>query len=172
MSDPQAERARVTPLELFFDLVFVFAITQVTTFLARIPTWGGLLRGLLLKTTLAFAEEGSSLATIPAIGLCGGLALYMLAHVLVRLRLGGGLGRGRPIATVVLVAMIPVTTHIPPLAALATVTAVCVVLIAYEVLRHRASRAWIRTHRDGFTLGEAREVTEPERRPRRARRRR
>ena len=26
---------RVTPLELFFDLVFVFAITQVTGFLAR-----------------------------------------------------------------------------------------------------------------------------------------
>jgi low temperature requirement protein LtrA len=41
--DRQAEHEqRVTPLELFFDLVVVFAITQVTTFLSRSPTWGGL----------------------------------------------------------------------------------------------------------------------------------
>ena len=32
---------RVTPLELFFDLVFVFALTQVTGFLADHPTWLG-----------------------------------------------------------------------------------------------------------------------------------
>ena len=49
MSDQRAERGtRVTPLELFFDLVVVFAITQVTTYLSRNPTWGGLLRGVLL----------------------------------------------------------------------------------------------------------------------------
>jgi len=49
MDDRRAEREqRVTPLELFFDLVFVFAITQVTSFLSRNPTWGGLLRALLL----------------------------------------------------------------------------------------------------------------------------
>ena len=39
---------RVTPLELFFDLVFVFAITQVTSMMAADPTWGGLGRGLLV----------------------------------------------------------------------------------------------------------------------------
>src|SRR5439155_1759242 len=39
---------RVTALELFFDLVVVFAITQVTGFLSHDPTWGGLLRGLLV----------------------------------------------------------------------------------------------------------------------------
>jgi low temperature requirement A protein (LtrA) len=38
---------RVTPLELFFDLVFVFAITQVTSLLARNPTWAGVLRGIV-----------------------------------------------------------------------------------------------------------------------------
>ncbi len=31
----------VSPLELFFDLVFVFAITQVTQFIADDPTWRG-----------------------------------------------------------------------------------------------------------------------------------
>jgi Bacterial low temperature requirement A protein (LtrA) len=41
--DPQRARAggeeRVTPLELFFDLVFVFALTQVTGFLLDYLTW-------------------------------------------------------------------------------------------------------------------------------------
>jgi low temperature requirement protein LtrA len=49
MNDRQTEREqRVTRLELFFDLVFAFAFTQVASFLSYHPTWGGLLRGLLL----------------------------------------------------------------------------------------------------------------------------
>ena len=36
---------RVTPLELFFDLVFVFALTQVTGFLADHLTWTGMSQG-------------------------------------------------------------------------------------------------------------------------------
>jgi low temperature requirement protein LtrA len=39
---------RVSTLELFFDLVFVFTITQLTSFLLRDPTLGGLLQMLLL----------------------------------------------------------------------------------------------------------------------------
>ncbi|HEY9287369.1 MAG TPA: low temperature requirement protein A [Candidatus Dormibacteraeota bacterium] len=42
---------RVTPLELFFDLVFVFTITQLTTLLAREPSWTG-----VLQVTLLFAN--------------------------------------------------------------------------------------------------------------------
>ena len=43
---------RVTPLELFFDLVFVFALTQVTGFLADHLTWVGVLRGAALLAVL------------------------------------------------------------------------------------------------------------------------
>ena len=39
------EGERVTPLELFFDLVFVLALTQCTTLMAGTPTWLGLLEG-------------------------------------------------------------------------------------------------------------------------------
>ena len=39
---------RVTPLELFFDLIFVFAITQVTGLIYGDPTWAGLIKGLLV----------------------------------------------------------------------------------------------------------------------------
>ena len=46
------EQHRVTNLELFFDLVFVFALTQVTAFLADDLTWGGLLRGLFVLAAL------------------------------------------------------------------------------------------------------------------------
>jgi low temperature requirement protein LtrA len=42
----------VTTLELFFDLVFVFAITQVTAFMADDLGWRGLLRGLVLLALL------------------------------------------------------------------------------------------------------------------------
>lgn len=42
------EGERVTPLELFFDLVFVLALTQCTTLAARTPTWLGLLKGMLI----------------------------------------------------------------------------------------------------------------------------
>jgi low temperature requirement protein LtrA len=43
---------RVTPLELFFDLVFVFALTQVTMLLSDNPTWSGLGHALLILGTL------------------------------------------------------------------------------------------------------------------------
>jgi low temperature requirement protein LtrA len=46
---------RVTPLELFFDLVFVFALTQVTSLLADDPTWEGLLRGGAVMAALWWA---------------------------------------------------------------------------------------------------------------------
>ena len=43
-----ADEAKVTPLELFFDLVFVFAFTQVTFLMAEKPTWTGLGEGMLV----------------------------------------------------------------------------------------------------------------------------
>ncbi|HEX7186958.1 MAG TPA: low temperature requirement protein A [Actinomycetes bacterium] len=48
------ESHRVTTLELFFDLVFVFALTQVTQLMADDPTTRGLLRGLVLLALLWF----------------------------------------------------------------------------------------------------------------------
>jgi low temperature requirement protein LtrA len=50
-----AEEKRVAPLELFFDLVFVFALTQVTALMAEDPTWGGLGRGMLVLSALWWA---------------------------------------------------------------------------------------------------------------------
>jgi low temperature requirement protein LtrA len=46
---------RVAPLELFFDLVFVFALTQVTLLMSNHPTWEGLGQGLLVLALLWWA---------------------------------------------------------------------------------------------------------------------
>jgi low temperature requirement protein LtrA len=46
---------RVAPLELFFDLVFVFALTQVTLLMSENPTWEGLGQGMLVLALLWWA---------------------------------------------------------------------------------------------------------------------
>jgi len=58
-----ATEERVMPLELFFDLVFVFAITQVTQYIADDPSWGGLTRGLMILATVWWAWVGYSWLT-------------------------------------------------------------------------------------------------------------
>ncbi len=54
------EDATVRPLELFFDLVFVFALTQVTALMADDLTPSGLLRGLLVLGLLWWSWVGYS----------------------------------------------------------------------------------------------------------------
>jgi low temperature requirement protein LtrA len=48
----------VTPLELFFDLVLVLAITQCTALMAHHPNWSGLLQGLLVLGVLWWGWVG------------------------------------------------------------------------------------------------------------------
>ena len=49
---------RVTPLELFFDLVFVLVLTQCTALMADDPTWEGLARGLLVLGVMWWSWVG------------------------------------------------------------------------------------------------------------------
>jgi len=49
---PVEREQRVTPLELFFDLVVVFAITQVTQLMSDDLTWRGLGHGLLVLAAI------------------------------------------------------------------------------------------------------------------------
>ncbi|MFL5821029.1 MAG: low temperature requirement protein A [Solirubrobacteraceae bacterium] len=52
------EAERVTPLELFFDLVFVLALTQCTALMAHEPTWQGLVKGVLVLGVLWWSWTG------------------------------------------------------------------------------------------------------------------
>jgi low temperature requirement protein LtrA len=49
---------RVTPLELFFDLVFVLAVTQCTARMAHEPTWAGVGKALLILAVVWWAWSG------------------------------------------------------------------------------------------------------------------
>jgi low temperature requirement protein LtrA len=93
------------------------------------------------KTLLDVSEP---LATIPAVALCGGVALYLVAHVLFRLRNVRTLNYRRVVVSAVLVALIPIAVSIPALMTLAVVTVLCVGLIAYEAIRYAEDRERVR----------------------------
>jgi low temperature requirement protein LtrA len=103
---------------------------------------GIVLFALGLKKTLG--DVGHHLDPVPAFALCGGLALYFLGHVIIRVRLSGSIGPGRATATVVLAALFPVALAVPALVALALAAAACTALIVYEVVRFREDRHLIR----------------------------
>lgn len=52
------EGAKVTSVELFLDLVFVYGFTQVTGLMAHDLSWQGLIRGMLLLTLLWWLWTG------------------------------------------------------------------------------------------------------------------
>jgi low temperature requirement protein LtrA len=58
LSTALREVETVTPLELFFDLVFVLAFTQCTALMADDPTWSGLAKGLLVLGVLWWSWVG------------------------------------------------------------------------------------------------------------------
>jgi len=95
-----------------------------------------------VKKTLA--DIGEPLATVPAVALCGGVALYLGAHILFRLRNVRTLNQRRLVVTLVLVALIPLALEIPALVTLALVAALCVGLIAYEAIRYAEDRERVR----------------------------
>ena len=103
---------------------------------------GIVLFALGLEKTLEHVDE--VLDTVPAVGLCGGAALYLLAHIAFLFRTTGRIFRRRTIGAVVLLALVPAALAIPALAALALVSAVCSLVVAWEVLRYRADRVRVR----------------------------
>jgi low temperature requirement protein LtrA len=63
LSPAMRQTERVSPLELFFDLVFVLAITQCTQLMADNPTWEGIGQGLLVLALLWWAWAAYSWLT-------------------------------------------------------------------------------------------------------------
>jgi low temperature requirement protein LtrA len=81
MVDERDNEHQVTPLELFFDLTFVFAVTQVTTQLANDPTWAGVFRGMLVLAALWWAWSVYAWLTSATDVDEGGVRLAMLASM-------------------------------------------------------------------------------------------
>jgi len=94
------------------------------------------------KKTLG--DVGEPLKLVPAVALCGGTALYLVAHILFRLRNVRSLNRQRIVAAALLLALLPLAVELPALATLALVAALCVGLIAYEAIRFADARDRVR----------------------------
>lgn len=118
---------------------------DIYTYLHLPMVTGIVLFAFSMKTTLA--HVGDELDAIPALGLCGGPALYLLAYVALRVRITRTVSRGRLVAALACVALIPVAMSVPALVALALVAAVWVALHAYEIIWWREARAETRALR-------------------------
>jgi low temperature requirement protein LtrA len=112
---------------------------DVYTYL-HLPMVAGIaLFAVAMKPTLAHVH--AELHTIPAVALCGGSALYVLAYVALRWRVSRSLSRGRGVATVAFAALVPVAVAVPALVTIALVAAVWLGLHAYELIWWREERA-------------------------------
>jgi low temperature requirement protein LtrA len=95
-----------------------------------------------IKKTLG--DVDAPLETVPAVALCGGVALYLAGHVAFRLRNVHTWNKQRALAAAVCLALIPLATSVDALVGLLAVTCVCVAVILYEAIRFRDTRAKVR----------------------------
>jgi low temperature requirement protein LtrA len=89
-------------------------------------------------------DVGEPLKLVPAAALCGGVALYLLAHVLFRLRNVHSWSVRRVVTSLLALALIPLALEIAALATLALVTVLAAGLIAYEAIRYAEARDRVR----------------------------
>ena len=106
---------------------------------------GIVLFAFAMKTIVG--HVGEELDSVAAFALCGGSALYLLTYSAIRTRIERRLSvsRGRFVAALALLLLLPLATAVPALTALALVTAVWVALHAYELVWWREERAQSRS---------------------------
>ncbi len=106
---------------------------------AHLPMIAGIvLFAFAMRTALQHVHE--TLSVVPAVALCCGSALYLIAFVALRWRASHTIGRGRPIAAAALALTTLAAVAMPALAALALVAAVWLALHAYELIHWREER--------------------------------
>jgi low temperature requirement protein LtrA len=103
---------------------------------------GIVLAALGLEATVAHVD--ASLDVVHAFALLGGVAIYLLAHVVLRLRNAHTLNRQRFVLALLLLALIPLALEISALATLAIVNVATWMMIAYENSRYDERRYLLR----------------------------
>ena len=104
---------------------------------------GIILLALGVKKTIGHVDE--PLESVPAVALCGGVALYYLAHIAFRLRNVRSVNWQRLVAALGCLALIPVATNARAIVGLAAIAGLCAILTTYEAIRFREARARVRT---------------------------
>ena len=143
----------------YFDIVILFAERRLSaakgeerarlardaySYLHLTMVAGIILIALGVKKTLA--DVGDPLGTIPAVALCGGVALYLLGHNAFRLRDIGSVSVPRLVVTILCCALIPVAVSVPSLITLAILAVLLCALAAFETMRSREFRRELRGH--------------------------
>src|SRR5215211_2470489 len=110
--DSAREEVRVSTLELFFDIVFVFTITQLTSVLARHPNGGGLVRVLFMLVVIWWMYGGYAWLTnvvapdrvLYQLLLLSGMAAFLVISLAVPTAFaGGGVAFGIAYVVVILI---------------------------------------------------------------------
>jgi low temperature requirement protein LtrA len=110
----------------------------------HLPMVAGIIFAALgLKQTLS--HVGDPLGTIPAVALCGGVALYLLGHNAFRLREEGSLSVPRLVVSLACLALIGVAVSVSSLITLAVLTVLLCGLAAFETATSREFRRELRT---------------------------
>lgn len=111
---------------------------------------GVVLIALGLKKTLEYVGDtekhdlSDALHGIGLYALYGGVALYLIGHILFKLDILRELNKVRVVAAVLCLALIPVAEHVPALASLTVITALVVGTLVVEALTHREMREQVR----------------------------
>lgn len=105
---------------------------------------GVLITALGVEGALAHVEDGKGLGSFSAAALHGGLALYLLGLVGVKRRILGKWSVERLLGAVVLLAAIPLSVLLPPLAALTLAATLLAGLVTAETVRFAADRTQLR----------------------------
>jgi low temperature requirement protein LtrA len=105
---------------------------------------GIILVAMGLENTVAHVDE--PLKTVPAYALTAGVALYLLAHVGLRLRNAHSISYPRLVVAAVLVGATPIATEISALTTLVAINVVVWAMIAYETKIYGHTRGRVRSH--------------------------
>jgi low temperature requirement protein LtrA len=103
---------------------------------------GIVLVALGMKKTLAHVSE--PLETVPAFALLGGLALYLIGHVAFRYRHIHTINRQRLLLALLLLALVPMATHVAGTVSVAVATALMCALITFETVSYGDRREEVR----------------------------
>ncbi len=92
-------------------------------------------------------HTGNPMKEMPAVALCGGLALYALAYVAFRRRNTGSFSAPRTVAGLACLAVIPLALQATALVALAVLALIWTTLIVLETIRYGSYRQEVRSAR-------------------------
>jgi low temperature requirement protein LtrA len=141
----------------YFDLVMLVAEHRLSAAmgeerarLARdsysylhLPMVAGIIFAALgVKQTLS--HVGDPLGTVPAVALCGGVALYLLGHNGFRLREVGSVSVPRLVVTMLCLVLIPLAVWVPSLITLGVLAMFLCGLAAFETATSREFRRALR----------------------------